>query len=664
MGLDSQIAIGVVARLEEFEKTMATMPGIAGKDAKLVASEINKSLKAAEKASKDAAKAAVAAGKASAEAATLGTKGWSAAGKDLGFFAGNLKKVGTGMSVVAPGLGGAVKDLGKFANVGKVATSVASGLGVSVEALAAAAPVALGVAALGAAAIASVAAIGALGYGLVEAGLSAHDALTELQGFKYIDSAFYPEVPPAAIASFDRLAASGDAVTSILDRLTVNVGSSTAPELEHLTDIALGLGLKAEGMFEVWSAGKDLFVEMDKVVQDSIINAFMPEVDALRAVGRAYLDVSDLVGHKYDPALKAAFASNAGLRDAIVASDVAMLGSIDSTGALAAAGKKLLDEQIRATAAVKDHAKATADDVKAEKEREKAELDLAKTMAAASDTADGILAAAGEFRLSETAKLANEQADAMLRVAEAAKAAGRSEEEIAREVAEVRTDYDDRITNAVQAGSKKRIEATEAELKKAKEAAAKQRDAWLGALSSTVQAVDSLSDSFAHTYKTSTAEGRKAAEKQWKTMHTLQLASATVLAAVAIAQANASAPYPYNIPSIIASAATGAAEVAAIAVQKPSFHAGGLAPDEMNARVLKRELVINQQGVSTFDQGRRANAGMSQAPSMVAVSMRLRHEVVDRVTAEVYQRGGQLQRAISGQQSGPPFGHRRDLWRK
>jgi len=111
-------------------------------------------------------------------------------------------------------------------------------------------------------------------------------------------------------------------------------------------------------------------------------------------------------------------------------------------------------------------------------------------------------------------------------------------------------------------------------------------------------------------------ENYKYAEEAFYIQKALSLASVTMKTAEAIMTAALSAPPPLNAIPIAAAAATGAAQLATVVQQQPSFHMGGLAPDEANARVLRGEAVLDratvrriggEQGVQKLQEGKQDN---------------------------------------------------------
>lgn len=106
-------------------------------------------------------------------------------------------------------------------------------------------------------------------------------------------------------------------------------------------------------------------------------------------------------------------------------------------------------------------------------------------------------------------------------------------------------------------------------------------------------------------YDTTTAEGKKAALKQWKIQHAAAVAQVLASAILGVAQ-SAQIGYPQNIPGIIASVAQGAASTAAIlSTPAPKFHMGSSRVDEVNATLQRGEAVVTSQAMS--------KAGMREA---------------------------------------------------
>jgi len=107
--------------------------------------------------------------------------------------------------------------------------------------------------------------------------------------------------------------------------------------------------------------------------------------------------------------------------------------------------------------------------------------------------------------------------------------------------------------------------------------------------------------------KEGSAEQRKALKKQFAANKAFSIVQATINTAMAVMQALSSMPPPASIVFAALAAATGAAQIAIIAAQKPpSFHRGGLLPDEQpsfGGQAITRQ---NEAGVVFTAQGQRS----------------------------------------------------------
>ena len=624
------IGVDWAVKLDSLKKQMAQVPGITSKEVKTMTAQLSKEMRAAEASVSKAAKG--------------GKSSWD--------------KTFKGIGDAAKGAGfGAVTE--KVGNLSSAFAELASPAGVAVGVVAGGAAV-VGAAALG---------YGLLADGLIESAFGAKAALKELRGFEMIGSDFYPAVPKEALASFDRLAASGDAVNSIWNKVSVTVATGTAPEIERLVDIVIGAGLEAETMFATWAAGRDLLVEFDKFMVGSFLQTFLPVSDAVRGLGNAYIFLSDVVGRDVDPELRAAMASTAGLRDALVAQDQALLANIDGLGEWEAAGRSFLDTQVQATKAITDHTKATKDDTDEVKRAKELQEQLNRGM----EAADRIRAAGNDARTSNLTGIDKEEATleaqlALVKDEHAAEVAALGEANA--ELLGLNQEYEDARAAIIAASAERVQNIREDEAANAAAVAKKAQDdqvaSWEAVATATAHAANTMSSALQKSYDTSTAEGRRAAKRQWKTQHGIAIATTGALAIVSGMQAAASAPWPQNLPAMIASSIESTAAIGAVAAIQPSFHQGGLAPDEAmlgRSKVQPGEGVgvVSKQGMSSF---RDANAGISPGPTNVSVELKLRHQTVDQVTAQNIQRGGQTARAILKNSSSVPFGHRRDTWRR
>lgn len=144
----AEVNLTVTAELSQLRKELEKIPGIGADAATKMTAELNKSIKAAEKASAAAAKAAGRAAKESADQAKAAMDTAAAAADKFGDRAGklgsNATKLAGILDLVAPGSGEVARTLGDVADAGEVAAGAAKGFGVSLgSVIAVAGPVAI-----------------------------------------------------------------------------------------------------------------------------------------------------------------------------------------------------------------------------------------------------------------------------------------------------------------------------------------------------------------------------------------------------------------------------------------------------------------------------------------------------------------------------------------
>ena len=112
---------------------------------------------------------------------------------------------------------------------------------------------------------------------------------------------------------------------------------------------------------------------------------------------------------------------------------------------------------------------------------------------------------------------------------------------------------------------------------------------------------DTLTDHQKKSLKKRIAYQKEAAKKAFAIEQAAKIASAIINTAAGVVQALGNLPPPYSYVAAAISAAAGAVEIATIASQKPSFHAGGVMyPDEGNAKLLSGEAVLNRKATQEF----------------------------------------------------------------
>lgn len=144
-------------------------------------------------------------------------------------------------------------------------------------------------------------------------------------------------------------------------------------------------------------------------------------------------------------------------------------------------------------------------------------------------------------------------------------------------------------------------------------------------------------------------DAKEAARKQFEINKALQIAQITINTAAAVAQALASSPPPFNAIAAIAAGAAGAVQLATVQATQPKFHKGGLIgqPDESMAVVRAGEAVLNPMGRSLLgdDTIRQANAGIAQGHGG-AVQIVYKHKSFDYFVRDHLRTNATLPRAL------------------
>lgn len=615
------IGVEWAVKLDSFKKQMEQVPGITAKEVKAMTAQLTKEMRAAEAASKKAAAESKAAWKDAAEGLDATADSASQAElsvDDAGKAAVKLRGILGSISPEAAGMAGAVDDA---ADAFEALEIVAGAVGVST--------------------VAATAAFAVLAV-VLAAGAAAWVAYND-------ESARAAEVAGLVATATEKLAPLLDATREAQLDAAVATGEMTEAaarlEREGIASMRAFADATADASAQIKAlhAGEGTFARWGADLVEAAQGSTILQVTSLGLVNTlaAMTESSSEAQTKIDALMQVEVEAAAVVKQGTMARK-----------ASAAATARHAAKTVDLTAALLKEAAA------AQSASEKFAARLATVENAAVD-ADAMIVASGQWRLTELQKLAQAESAAIDAYAAKAKAGGQLAEEAARGELEIRANYQAQITQVTMEEVAKRA-AIEAQAKKA------QVESWEGVAGAVIQATDTMSDAFAKSYDTSTVEGRKAAKAQWKTQHGIAIATTAALAVVSGMQAAASAPWPANLPAMIASSIQSTASIIAVAAIQPSFHQGGMAPDEVSVGRTKMQPgegvgVVSKQGMSAF---RGANAGISPGPTSVSVNMMLRHSTVDTVTAQNIQRGGQTARAIAKNGSSVPFGHRKDTWRR
>jgi hypothetical protein len=151
---------------------------------------------------------------------------------------------------------------------------------------------------------------------------------------------------------------------------------------------------------------------------------------------------------------------------------------------------------------------------------------------------------------------------------------------------------------------------------------------------------------------------KDAARKQFAAAKAAKLAEAAASTALAVINAIAQSPppSPFGIAGSLIAGAAGAASMAAIAAQEPTFHQG-YAPDEMQARVLKTESVLSPAATAALGSGNiaAANAGVTRGQGAATAPVVFRHQTFRPFIKDFLTQPSALTDALN---SGRIVGHR------
>jgi len=670
IGLD--VEIKVANALAELRKLS---PG-ADKEAKAITGSLSKALKDADREAAKAGKTLAKVGTAS----TGATGGIQKALAALGPLGGVLGKVSPAAGSAAASIAGLSSASTAMGAAGLAATAATGGL----------------LLVIGGAALAvggAAAAYYTLGESLVSAAFDADKALTALEGFKNIGSDFYPVVPEEALASMERLAATTDAIDALMNRLTVTVGSNTAPAIERMVDTMIGLGLAGLETFEVWAAGKNLLTEFANFMVGSLFHSFLPVTDAVRAMGNGLIFMAEALGQNVDPAIKLALSSTNAFSTAIVglASD-ALDGALTSLDDYAVAGAGFLADTFAATESVKKHTKAVKDDTEAVEKNIEGLTNWTREIEASQKAIES-----GSQKLQESAyndRLASMSAqDAE---AERYRAKVKGLQDAANEVKaaggdEIKTDlelyaateaaaqihdaavkkFDDKAA-ADKMALQKQVADKGVELaldgldtvSKAAEEASQREAEQADKLQAQLVAGDAYyTDSQKAELQKRIAEHRKAAATAFGIAKAARIAEATITTAMAVVNAlndglSVGGPAGLILGPVSAAAAgiAGGIQIAAIAAEQPSFHQG-YAPDERSARVLTSEAVLSPAATAALGSGNiaAANAGIMGGGRQASTPVVFRHQTFRPFIKDFLTQPSALSTALN---AGKIVGHR------
>lgn len=659
---DNVVGISLEAKLDAFRQQMSQIPDITSDQAKAMASELNKSIKAAEVASKkagDAAKKAAAKIEDTEDALRDAGNAAKNFGDAAGKAGGNASKLGGILDLIVPGAGDLANTFADLADAGEVAAETAAGFGVSLRSvLMVAGPVAIAIGAI------------TLAWSLYNAEVEEEAQQQEearKAGKEHLD--LVTQLTKDAEAAERKYAVALGGTTAI-EAARTDIAESQAQKfadnIKAQTDELGKLQLREAEIREAEKEGSYRFgyesvanqkriEELGRSISDikapieRETGALLDAEEAARLKADADAHVADRLAKKAE-ALAKAQEKHKEEEEAVQRATAAALAYVDALHAIEGVGKAAERSQMDAYERLYDNA-----------EQQIAKVEDAKREAvnqAVKSGADGALAEAA----AETKAAVSREAvwDAyysdldVLRKKDSDAASKTSKAKVDAEKAALHQLYTDGAAMAADAAG--RMADSFGNAYEALQENVTDLMDW------QAQADEYLTDSQKRQLKKRVKEQKNAARAAFEAQKIAAMATAAINTALAVSSALGSAPWPYNLIPAGFALAAGIAEEAAIASQQPAFHKGGpldLAPDEMSITARDNEYMLNPTGRSMIgdEELGKANAGMrsSSTPSVYAVSVYKHTRQVDRWKSDGLLQGDPISKAI---QEGKLVGHR------
>ena len=616
------VDLTVAADLSALRRQLAEIPGISADAATKMAAELNKSIKASErasvaatKASKAAADSAKAAGRAASDALDTAAESATRFGDKAGAVGSNAGKLAGILDMLVPGLGGVARGVADVADTAEVASVATKGLGVSMSStLAVLGPVAIAVAALGA----TYAYLSSQLDAAEQKQAAAADAATTQAEATARWAATKQEASDAVAIATD--AANAEAIAIRKATAAVDEGAAAARALAVIKRDEAAAASQAFGTSES-KAAQAAFAEAQRTQEaldalDARIDRTKTERDLVitleYAKGRAAKETADAQIQAANAAAKRA-ASEAALAEAeriVLDQNAAYLTSIRS---------------LQETARAANEAQLTGADA--------VEASIARQI----EKVNELAAAQVERSAGQVGQIANIEAEQAAAIT-AIRAKGQSDVDAIYEAAAQRRNEERKAElDAEKAYQQKRAEAT---------------------ASATSNLLGATSDAFAMAAEEQSKTNKDAAAASFAASKAAAVAQAVVNTALAISSAN-TLPPPANFIAMAAAGIAGAASLASIAsAPPPAFN------DTPGVQMMNQRGNVSLASGDYFAAARsptelQRQVGASAGGGGVSIlQVRLGHKVLDQSVARTIQEGGRLSREISGRVKSGTTGHR------
>jgi hypothetical protein len=611
----------ITANIEGLRRQLESIKDITADQATAMANQLNKSIKAAENASRAAAKAskvaadeAKAAGRAAADALNVASESATRFGDKAGAVGSNAGKLAGILDMLVPGLGGVARGVADVADTAEVASVATKGLGLSMSStLAVLGPVAIAVAALGA----TYAYLSSELDAAEQKQAAAADAATKQAEAAERWAATTQEATDAVAIASD--AANGEAIAIRKANKAVDEGAAAVRALAVVRRDEAAAASRAFGTSES-DAAKAAYAEAQR--EQGKLDALDARIDRTKTE-----------------------------RELVITGEYAK----------GRAAKETADAQIRAANAA---AKRAADEA-ALAEVERVILEQTQTYRSALTSLQETTRAANDAQLTgadavEAALARQIEKVNELAAAQVERGVGGTEQILAVEAARIEavTALEAKgaadIDAIYEAAAQRRNEEREAELVAEKAYQQMRAEATASATSSLLGAT---SEAFAQAAEEQAKTNQDAAAASFAASKAAAVAQAVVNTALAISSAN-TLPPPANFIAMAAAGISGATTLASIAAAPPpSFN------DTPGVQVMGQRGNVSLASGDYFAAARsptelQRQVGASASGGPTVLQVRLGHKVLDQSVARTIQEGGRLSREISGRVKSGTTGHR------
>lgn len=633
---DNEVGIDIRARLDRFRQDMATIPDIGGKEAKALAAQLQKDIRAAERAARAAAKASRDAGKEGAASASA----FKRAGEAAEVAGSGFGKAAQAAGLLPGPLGEVLQSLADVADSGELAANMSEALGLSFGGAAAI----TGTLAGGLAAVAA-------GYYAVEGGIAR--AAAEQETYREISASLLPTLRALEDAQLDLLVAT--------DEMTEARAREQAEALASQRAVQDFGAAQAEQRAEL----RKTIDESQKLID--VMTTFVPlAVNPFAQATDAVFGWSDSIEKStsqlaaLDAAVVTEAANQKTLRQTLQDTNQATEQGRQADDAARAAKDAVADATRRAEEAARAQAEAFRETIRLMAE----DSALTAQVAAGIDGLRTAADAAADARLSGEAKVRdalNERLDQLEAEYQAViELATADQERLDAAAAYTEARVEAERTAAAEIGQI-RDAASKREFARVESEAAAKRQTDEAYLSSIASLYGAISDVASATGEAMTQEQKDQRLALFYVAQAGAAADAAINTWLAISAAN-TLPPPANVAAVIAAAAAGlAAEIGILSAPPPTFHSG-FAPDEFSATLKTGEGVASTQGIAAMggpEVLRAYNAGRQPegAGAGRIVVVKHKHKVFNAQVEENVRAGGAVAKAVA--RAAGRRGHRR-----